>query len=197
MGMKKLSTAGKGSVLLISGLLVASAGLRLATSATQAFAADGSELALPVVPADRLAAAEPPKAEQITTLVKALQAREARVADQELEIQVRTKALAVAKEEIERRIKALEEIEEKLRNTISLADEAAEDDLARLTAVYENMKPKDASALFEEMDPQFAAGFLGRMRPDSAAKIMTGLSPQVAYSISAVLAGRNAGVPTK
>ena len=80
---------------------------------------------------------------------------------------------------------------------MAYADTAAEGDLARLTAVYENMKPKDAAALFEEMDPDFAAGFLGRMRADSAAGIMAGLSPPVAYSVSVLLAGRNANVPKK
>ena len=57
------------------------------------------------------------------------------------------------------------------------------------------MKPKDAAALFEEMSPEFAAGFLGLMRADAAALIMTGLEPTTAYSISVILAGRNANVP--
>ncbi|KIN65935.1 hypothetical protein Z945_982 [Sulfitobacter noctilucae] len=89
----------------------------------------------------------------------------------------------------------LEEAEANLRRTLSLTDGAAEDDLARLTAVYENMKPKDAAALFATMEPDFAAGFLGRMRPDYAAAVMTGLPPDVAYSISVILAGRNANAP--
>ena len=90
---------------------------------------------------------------------------------------------------------ALEQIESDLRKTLALADGAAENDLARLTSVYENMKPKDAAALFETMEPDFAAGFLGRMRPDAAASVMTGLSPGAAYSISVILAGRNANAP--
>jgi flagellar motility protein MotE (MotC chaperone) len=47
------------------------------------------------------------------------------------------------------------------------------------------------------MDPVFAAGFLGRMRSDAAAAILAGLPPELAYSISVVLAGRNASVPTE
>jgi flagellar motility protein MotE (MotC chaperone) len=57
------------------------------------------------------------------------------------------------------------------------------------------MKPKDAAALFEEMDPGFAAGFLGRMRAVAAASVMAGLSPQTAYSVSVIMAGRNANAP--
>ena len=92
---------------------------------------------------------------------------------------------------------ALVEAEQKLAGTMALAESAAEDDLGKLTAVYESMKPKDAAALFSEMQPEFAAGFLGRMRPDAAAQVMTGLSPDVAYSISVVMAGRNASAPTE
>jgi flagellar motility protein MotE (MotC chaperone) len=84
------------------------------------------------------------------------------------------------------------EAEARLRGLMTLAEESAEGDLAQLTSVYENMKPKDASLLFERMSPDFAAGFLGRMRPDAAAAIMSGLPPELGYSISVLLAGRNA-----
>ena len=90
-----------------------------------------------------------------------------------------------------------EAAEAKLASTLALADNAAENDLARMTSVYENMKPKEAAALFEEMSPDFAAGFLGRMRPDAAAAIMAGLSAPTAYTVSVVLAGRNASAPTE
>jgi flagellar motility protein MotE (MotC chaperone) len=74
---------------------------------------------------------------------------------------------------------------------------AAEDDLSRLTSVYENMKPKEATEVFARMAPEFAAGFLGRMRPDAAALILSGLDPDKAYSISVLLAGRNANAPVE
>ncbi|WP_299047526.1 hypothetical protein [uncultured Tateyamaria sp.] len=131
----------------------------------------------------------------IKPLLDALRAREARVAEREGALAARSKALDVAQAEIERRLAALEATEARLRQTLTIAQTAAEDDLAKLTTVYENMKPKDASALFEAMEPAFAAGFLGRMQPEAAAKILAGLDPQAAYSISAILAGRNARAP--
>ena len=105
-------------------------------------------------------------------------------------------ALQNAEAEIAVQLQALQQAEADLTATIALADSAAETDLAQLTTVYENMKPKEAADLFAEMSPPFAAGFLGMMRPDSAAQIMTELEPEVAYSFSVVLAGRNAAVPT-
>ena len=44
----------------------------------------------------------------------------------------------------------------KIGEEYRVADTAAEDDLIRLTTVYENMKPKDAAALFEKYWKIFA-----------------------------------------
>ena len=105
--------------------------------------------------------------------------------------------LALANKAIEARLAALGDTEAKLASTIAMADGAAEADLARLTSVYESMKPKDAAALFEQMAPPLAAGFLGRMKPGAAAGILGGMTAQRAYAVTALLAGRNAGAPTQ
>ncbi len=89
----------------------------------------------------------------------------------------------------------LTDAEARLRENLALADGAAEQDLVRLTAVYEAMKPAEAAPLFAAMAPEFAAGFLGRMRPDAAAAILSGMNAEAAYAISVLIAGRNALVP--
>ncbi|GGB01102.1 MotE family protein [Allosediminivita pacifica] len=133
--------------------------------------------------------------EDLRPMIEALKAREARVATLEEEIDVRMQALSVAESEIDRKLARLEEAEASLRATLATARTAAEDDVARLTDVYASMKPKQAAALFETMDPEFAAGFLGRMPPDAAAAILAGLTPETAYTISVIVAGRNANAP--
>lgn len=140
------------------------------------------------------ACASPPDIAQVLDL---LASREARLDDREAALADRMQALHVAETQIARNMAALTAAEAALEETMALASSAAEDDLARLTSVYENMKAKEAAPLFAEMAPEFAAGFLGRMRPDTAAAIMAKLDPQTAYSISVLLAGRNAGVPTE
>lgn len=200
MGKKRKSSrlvVGRGSILLISSLLIGSAAIRLIVSAGTAVAEGdlADQLILPTMTAQQESKNEVMDHGQISTLLEALRDRETRVAERETELAVRTKALDVAQVEIERRLTALERAEERLSATLAHAETAAEDDLARLTSVYENMKPKEAAALFEAMEPGFAAGFLARMRPDVAAKILSGLDPQAAYSISAILAGRNAKAP--
>ena len=99
-----------------------------------------------------------------------------------------------ARSQIAADLARLTEAEAALRDRIASADTAAEDDVARLTTVYENMAPDIAASLFALMEPRFAAGFLGRMRPDAAAEILAGLDTEKAYAISVVLAGRNVGL---
>ncbi|MGY9047892.1 hypothetical protein P775_05890 [Puniceibacterium antarcticum] len=181
----------RGSLAVIGGLLISSALVRIGSDASQAFA---RETAPPTEQAAGEAAACTSEAD-IAPILAALNEREDGLKKRESDIRKRMQALSVAETEIDRKMSALVAAEEKLRGTIALADTAAEDDLTKLTDVYATMKPKQAAALFEEMDPEFSAGFLGRMRPDAAAAIMAGLSPTAAYTISVILAGRNAEVP--
>jgi flagellar motility protein MotE (MotC chaperone) len=184
-----------GSILLISSLLIGSAVLRVAAGAGQAVATESALEEASATSENSQSAGQEINRDQLSNMLQAFQEREKRIVENERKIEIRMKALTVADVEIERRLAVLKEAEDSLRSVLTMANTAAEDDLARLTSVYENMKPKDAAALFEEMEPAFAAGFLGRMRSETAAGIMAGLSPQVAYSISVILAGRNADVP--
>lgn len=186
---------GRGSLFLICCLLLGSAAIRVGSEAGKAVA---TENPFPVSvdetnPKNGNAAKMAP--EELSDMLVAFKRREDRIEKREREIEIRQKALRVADEEIEKRLQVLQNAEDSLRSLLAIADTAAEEDITTLTSVYENMKPKDAAALFEEMEPAFAAGFLGRMRPDAAAGIMAGLTPQKAYSISVILAGRNADVP--
>lgn len=187
---------GRGTLGILVLLLAGSAIVRVLSSADAVMAEARDVIAGQEAPAAR---SEPvagaPTPTELDAILTAFEEREARIRSQEEQIEKRLKALSIADEKINERLAELKATEEELRATLSLASTAAEDDLARLTTVYENMKPKTAAALFEEMAPEFAAGFLGRMRPDAAAQVMAGMTPAAAYSISAILAGRNADVP--
>jgi flagellar motility protein MotE (MotC chaperone) len=179
---------------VIAGLLVASAMVRIVGTAGPAMAVGADDPMEVVGEAEAMSCGPEDTPEG---LILALQDREARVVAREAQIADRLQAMAVAEAEIEEKLAEMAAAEESLAALLSLANSASEDDLNRLTAVYENMKPQDAAALFEEMEPAFSAGFMGRMRPEAAAAIMTNLEPQTAYLISIVLAGRNANAPTE
>lgn len=190
MSARMLRRKGVSALHILSALLIASAAVRLGVVSGPAMAEEVPEVAVD-------AAKTQPIEGETEALLAAFAEREARLADRESMLRDRMQALRIAEAEIEEKLQALLSAETALSATIALADGAAETDLARLTSVYENMKPKEAAALFEEMSPQFAAGFLGMMRPDAAASIMTELAPETAYSFSVVLAGRHANTPTQ
>ncbi|MBT9385868.1 hypothetical protein KM176_18500 [Pseudooceanicola sp. CBS1P-1] len=176
---------------MIALLLLTSAGLRIAMHADDVMALEPGDHAAPAEGAPAGCTPGP----DVEAMLGAFKERETRLDQREAQIRDRMNALAIADEEIQKKLVQLEEAEERLRDTLALADGAAEKDITRLTSVYEAMKPKDAAALFEQMAPEFAAGFIARMQPPAAAAIMTGLSSERAYSISAILAGRNSSVP--
>lgn len=193
-GKSRKMRAGRGALIMIAGLLVGSAILRVGLGAGEAWARAEDSIDVSALAAAPVQCDSP---DDLQRMLESFQAREARIGAQEEALIQRMQALKLADEEVERKLASLIVAEEELRATISMADTAAEGDISRLVKVYENMKPKQAAALFEEMNPEFAAGFLGRMRPEAAAGIMAGLSPGAAHSFSVVLAGRNAEVPTE
>ncbi len=184
----------KGSLSWVAILLIASAGLRLAGNTGQAVALN-TETDIKASPGSGAVQYEILDDEGLRNMLLALQKREADLVEKEDQMRQRLQALQTVDDEVSEKIIELERAEEQLRATLTIAETAAEDDIVRLTLVYENMKPKQAAALFEEMDPNFAAGFLGRMRPDAAAAIMAGLSAEAANLYSVILAGRNAKAP--
>lgn len=194
-GSRRRARVTRGALWVIALLLFTSGVLRLLNGTGFALARGVAEFSAPEPVATAPLACLPDA--EIAPVLEALQEREQRLDRKEAAIADRAAALSLADTEIAERLAALEAAERRLSATLALADEAAETDLIRLTAVYESMKPKEAAALFQEMAPEFAAGFLGRMKPDAAAAVMAGLSPQAAYTISVLLAGRNANVPTE
>ncbi len=126
-----------------------------------------------------------------------LRERERKIEEIEKQLEVRLATLRETETRVTNKIKELKEADQMLRARMAQSNSAAEEDLVQLTSVYAQMKPKNAALLFEQMDPKFAAGFLARMKPDSAAAILAGLSPELAYTISVVLAGRNANALTE
>ncbi len=121
---------------------------------------------------------------------KALDARTVRVED-------RIRVLEIIEKRVEERLTELQKNKDALSSLVAFADEAAEQDIALLSKMYEQMKPKKAGEIFNKMDPTFAAGFLTEMNSESAALILTNMSTDKAYETSMIIASRNAAVHSK
>jgi flagellar motility protein MotE (MotC chaperone) len=185
---------GPGALFLV-GLCFAASGLLRALGTAPAIAEE-------IAATRALPPAEPPAAgctpdPGIAALLAAIREREAGLAAQAAALDRRARLIEVARAKLEEQIAALTDAEARLAETLALADKAAEQDVARLVAVYEAMPPKAAAGLFATMDVAFAAGFLGRMRAEPAAAILALVPSDRAYAISAALAGRNARAPTE
>ncbi len=193
--LKRRFALGRSALWIIAALMIASAVIRFGAGPGLALANEAASLQGDNGhPGDEQACTT---AEELSDLLTDVLTREKSVAERELDLGARLRTVELAEQEIRKNLEDLQAAEERLSRTIAQAETASEDDLARLTSVYESMKPKDASTLFQEMSADFAAGFIARMRPDAAAQVMAGLTPEAAYSISVILAGRNAQTPTE
>lgn len=189
----KLKNIGKPITIIVL-LFLVSAGIR-ASFAVSGARAEQSELPTPTPDEkDPSSVANTLNGRNPSTVLAEVLRREKLVAEREEEIKERYAQLSDYEQQVKQQIVALKEADENLRSTIAFAETAGETDLEMLTQVYENMKPKEAVELFEAMAPDFSAGFLSRMRPEIAAQILSGLTPEKAYSISAILAGKNANL---
>ncbi len=155
---------------------------------------DGWALAQGIGEAAR-GAPESAQVDERDALLTAIKAREAQLDAEEKRLADRRQSLNVAEAKLAEQLAAFETARRNLEATLALADQAAEKDIARMTTVYENMKPADAAKIFERMDVAFAAGLLARMRPDVAAAVLTGMEPDAAYAVTLTIASRNAAVP--
>lgn len=181
--------SGNVTVVLI-GLFVLSAGLRLTAGPLPALARDisGGDLGgLSGYPERNFAAG----ADVLDPLLAELEARKTELAAREAALAEREQEADVLARDIAQQLDELAAAEARLEQMLAVARSAAETDVAQLVSVYEAMKPKDTARIFSEMTPDFAAGFLARMQPEIAARIVAALEPEKAYSISVVLAGRN------
>ncbi len=140
----------------------------------------------------------PPAPEpEVGSLLESIRTRQEQLSQREVEIAERQLELNLVEQRIAQQLAVLKQAEQKLADTLAIADSAAENDLKQLTAVYEKMKTKNAAEIFGTMEISFAAGFLSRMKPESAAGILSEMPPNAAYSISVVMAGKNANAPTE
>lgn len=195
-GSGVLFVRGGGALLSLAILFLLSGALRLWDGTGAAIAREVAALTDAGAPQTQsVSVCEPDPG--LEASLAAVKARETRLMGRELALEDRLRALGVAETTVAAKLEQLQVAEASLRATMSQSQTAAEEDLSRLTAVYENMKPKEASEVFAQMAPEFAAGFLGRMRADAAASILAGLEPEAAYSITVLIAGRNARAPVE
>ena len=170
-----------GALMLLAGCFVTSALVRAV--------AVGPAAAQQLFPAEDAAEAGcGPGSEE---LLEAVRERSEQLDGRERDVTEREAALAIAEEELARQSEALATAQQQLESTMAVADSAAEQDLTQLTAIYENVKPKQAAVIFNNMEVNFAAGVLARMNAPAAAEILALMDTDRAYAVTVLMAARN------
>ena len=72
------------------------------------------------------------------------------------------------------------------------ASQAVREDIDRLVAVYDQMKPAEAAAVLTNLPPDFAAEILMRVRPEAGARIIAAVEPRQAALLTAQMGARSA-----
>ncbi|WDI31538.1 hypothetical protein PUV54_16425 [Hyphococcus flavus] len=116
----------------------------------------------------------------------ALDQRETKIADREAE-------LKTYETQVDKRLAELEEANNKLQTSIKIVQDGRNEDIAKLAAIYEGMKPAQAGDIINEMDAKFAAGLISSMNSEQAAQIVANMDSQKAYLVSVILANRTQG----
>lgn len=121
-------------------------------------------------------------AETLKKELEALETRETMIAEEE-------RTTEVLAGQIEKRIADLEALNKSLVATLDEKAAARDEDVRRVAAIYEQMKPQLAGDIVGGMDPDFAAGLLLAMSGESASAIMATLDADKAYAITVLMAG--------
>ncbi len=176
----------KNRALIVLAIIFAGSFLgRLAVLASEI--ADAATEAAPIETAD---AVEPQRCVD-GDLAEAVRARNFALDAEETALAKRKAKLAVYDAQIEKRLSELEGVNDNLRATMDEHRATQNADIAKLAAIYEGMKPKQAGDIINEMDPKFAAGLLAAMNAEQAAQVVATLDSKKAYLISIILANRS------
>lgn len=137
----------------------------------------------PAAPQAAGACVDPELAAALKSRIAGLDSRETALADRETE-------LKTYEAQIDKRLAELEQANSDLQKNIKFIEDSKNADIMKLAAIYEGMKPAQASQIINEMDAKFAAGLLSSMNSEQAAQIVANMDAQKAYLVSVILANQ-------
>ena len=78
-----------------------------------------------------------------------------------------------------------------IQSSRDTASQAVREDIDRLVAVYDQMKPAEAAAVLTNLPPDFAAEILMRVQPETGARIIAAVEPRQAALLTAQMGARS------
>ncbi len=123
----------------------------------------------------------------LADIAAALERRRKRLLERERELDLREEALRAREADLARRLDRLERYKAELAELIETLDREEEERLARLVAVYENMKPKKAAQIFDRLELEVLLRVVTRMRESKLSLILAAMNPDRAREITRAL----------
>ncbi|UXU75885.1 MULTISPECIES: MotE family protein [unclassified Paracoccus (in: a-proteobacteria)] len=124
---------------------------------------------------------------EAVALAETLRERALRIDRYMQDIQRRKAELAVAEKQLTERLIELRKLNQRLDNDRQGARRSQNDDIARLIAVYDQMKPEQAAQVLANLPPDFAAQILARVQPQTGARIMAAIEPATAAVLTSYM----------
>lgn len=106
-------------------------------------------------------------------------------------IEAKKAELAEAEQTLRQRLTELKSHKGGIQSRRNLSTEAVRNDIDRLVAVYDQMKPDEAAAVLTNLPADFAAEILMRVRPEAGARIIASVEPRQAALLTAQMGARS------
>lgn len=132
---------------------------------------------------------------EVVNLVEELRIREDRIAKALSELENQKAEITTARTALTaelRRLKAALTGANGSTSSRTSRQRAVDDDIMRLVAVYEAMKPKEAAAVLGSLPPDFSAELLMRVNPETGARIIAAIEPEKAAVLTTYMGARSA-----
>ena len=121
-------------------------------------------------------------------LLERLAKRREELDEREKSIGMREALLKAAEKRLEERVSELKDLEAKIKVATRKRDQQQQEDLSRLVAMYEKMKPKQAAKIFEVLETETLIDLVKIMKPRKVAQIMGEMDTAAAGNLSQAIA---------
>lgn len=128
---------------------------------------------------------------EAVALAEELRDRALRVESYMSALETRKAELAAAEATLRDRLVELKAAKDGVRSQRNTNSGAVREDIDRLVAVYDQMKPVEAAAVLSNLPADFAAEILMRVQPQTGAKIIAAVEPRQAALLTAQMGARS------
>ena len=123
-------------------------------------------------------------------LLERLGERREELEAREQELAMREQLLEVAEQRLEEQLVELERVQAELNAVREAEEQRQSEDIGRLVAMYQAMRPKDAGAIFDLLELPILLEVARAMNPRNMADIMANMTPESARRLTIALAGQ-------